>query len=103
LIAAAYSSADSALTSLTTSFSIDFLNAGDMDEKAGKFLRRWVHVLMSVLIIITALILHELLDQSALKKVFYLASLTYGPLLGLFVFGITTKRVFKIEWLVAPI
>ena len=103
LIAAAYSSADSALTSLTTSFSIDFLNINQMSEERSKQVRRMVHVGMSILIILTSLLLHMLLDQSALYKVFFLASLTYGPLLGLFVFGITTKRSLIYEWAVIPI
>lgn len=92
LIAAAYSSADSALTSLTTSFSIDFLNI----EKSGKAeqerLRRVAHILMSVALLGTILIFKYLNDDSVVWTLFKAAGYTYGPLLGLFMFGIISKR-----------
>lgn len=92
LVAAAYSSADSALTSLTTSFCVDFLNIENKPEASQKRIRLLVHIAMSVILIIVALVLSAVLDQSALYKIFFLASLTYGPLLGMFTFGIITKR-----------
>ena len=91
LIAAAYSSADSALTSLTTSFCIDFLNMDEIDEKRRVKVRKIVHIAVSLLLFIIVLILHTMLDMSAIMMVIFLASLTYGPLLGLFIFGLFTK------------
>ncbi|MFT7611535.1 MAG: Na+/proline symporter [Parvicellaceae bacterium] len=95
LIAAAYSSADSALTSLTTSFCVDFLKIESKPKDKQKKIRIIVHVLMSVVLIIVALILSAALGKSALYKIFFLASLTYGPLLGLFGFGIITNLGVK--------
>ncbi len=108
LIAAAYSSADSALTSLTTSFCVDFLNIEKRSLSQQKKIRLIVHICMSILLVVVALVLSAVLDQSALYKIFFLASLTYGPLLGMFVFGIVTKRKVHDNWvplvcIVAPI
>ncbi|NQY05963.1 MAG: sodium:solute symporter, partial [Flavobacteriaceae bacterium] len=103
LIAAAYSSADSALTSLTTSFSIDFLNIQDKDEVAQKKTRKMVHVFMSVLLIIVVVIFKYVLDGSVINKVLQIAGYTYGPLLGLFAFGIYSKRKIQDQyvWIIA--
>ncbi|MBT4774103.1 MAG: sodium:solute symporter [Crocinitomicaceae bacterium] len=108
LVAAAYSSADSALTSLTTSFCVDFLNIKEKENASKKRIRLYVHIIMSLILIIVALVLSTVLDKSALYKIFFLASLTYGPLLGMFSFGIITKRQVKDKFvplvcLVAPI
>ena len=90
LIAAAYSSADSALTSLTTSVCVDFL---DTDEKkTSKKRRQLIHVIMSVVLLITVIILNYTLDESAIWQLIWLAGFTYGPLIGLFFFGILTKH-----------
>lgn len=91
LIAAAYSSADSALTSLTTSFSIDFLNIEKKEEKKQVKTRRIVHAVMSVVLVIVVLALHETMDESAIWTLIKLAGFTYGPLIALFFFGILTK------------
>ena len=108
LVAAAYSSADSALTSLTTSFCVDFLNITEKENASKKRIRFYVHIAMSLILIVVALILSTVLDKSALYKIFFLASLTYGPLLGMFSFGIITKRQVKDKFvplicLIAPI
>ena len=92
LIAAAYSSADSALTSLTTSFSIDFLNLKDKEAKRQERIRKLVHVLMSVTIILVVIILRYTTDRSAIDLILKFAGFTYGPLIGLFFFGIISKR-----------
>ena len=92
LVAAAYSSADSALTSLTTSVCVDFLDIEKKEKEEQQKTRIKVHVIMSVALIVIALILNELLAKDALMKVFFLGGLTYGPLLGLFFYGIFTKR-----------
>ena len=102
LIAAAYSSADSALTSLTTSFSVDFLNIEDKPEVEQKPLRKKVHIGVSILLIIVVIVFNNL-DGSVVNNLFKFATFTYGPLLGLFAFGIFTKHKIKdsYAWLVA--
>jgi len=91
LIAAAYSSADSALTSLTTTVCVDFI--GDKKkEKVTISTRRKVHVIMSAILFVTVIILHYTLSLSAIWQVITLAGYTYGPLVGLFFFGIFTKN-----------
>jgi len=94
LIAAAYSSADSALTSLTTSFSVDFLNIKNKPVDKQKPLRKKVHIYTS-LVLATIVIIFNYLDGSVVSNLFKFATFTYGPLLGLFAFGILTKRVIK--------
>lgn len=95
LIAAAYSSADSALTALTTSFCVDFLGfrQGDVeaDEAKQQRTRLLVHVGFSILILITILFFRAISDDSVINSLFRAAGYTYGPLLGLFSFGILTK------------
>ena len=90
LIAAAYSSADSALTSLTTSVCVDFIDTEE--EKTSKKKRQLIHVIMSAVLLITVIILHATLDDSAIWQLIWLAGFTYGPLIGMFFFGIFTKR-----------
>lgn len=93
LIAAAYSSADSALTSLTTSFCIDIVNLKKYDEKKQKSMRLLIHLAMSVVLIMTIMIFYSLRDnESIVWTLFKAAGYTYGPLLGLFMFGIVFKR-----------
>ena len=110
LVAAAYSSADSALTALTTSFCVDFLNFEDSDddEKTKKKTRLLVHVGFSLLLFIVIIVFNNLQDSSVINKLFKVAGYTYGPLLGLFSFGIITKNKIKdryalIVCLIAPI
>ena len=93
LIAAAYSSADSALTSLTTSFCIDFLDIQKRNNK--RKTRLLVHIGFSILLFIVILIFNEINDESVINSIFKAAGYTYGPLLGLFSFGIFTKYKIK--------
>ena len=93
IIAAAYSSADSALTSLTTSFCIDFLDIQKRDNK--RRTRLLVHIGFSILLFIVILIFNEINDESVINSIFKAAGYTYGPLLGLFSFGIFTKYKIK--------
>ncbi|MEM6697123.1 MAG: sodium:solute symporter, partial [Bacteroidota bacterium] len=97
LIAAAYSSADSALTSLTTSFCVDFLDfeKSERSEEAKKRTRLFVHIGFSVLLLIVIMIVNAMDDDSIINKLFTFAGYTYGPLLGLFAFGMFTKRTLK--------
>ena len=93
IIAAAYSSADSALTSLTTSFCIDFLDIQKRNNK--RKIRLVVHVGFSILLFIVILIFNEINNESVINSIFKAAGYTYGPLLGLFSFGIFTKYKIK--------
>jgi Na+/proline symporter len=95
LIAAAYSSADSALTSLTTSFCIDFLNIEHKEDRQQVQTRKWVHVGFSLLLVVAILIFKAINDDSVISALFKVAGYTYGPLLGLFAFGIFTKWNIK--------
>ncbi len=97
LIAAAYSSADSALTSLTTSFSIDILEIDKQKSKPEQErIRKKIHVLFSIVLIITILIFkYVIADESVISNIFKFAGYTYGPLLGLYAFGLFTKLNIK--------
>jgi Na+/proline symporter len=97
LIAAAYSSADSALTSLTTSFSVDFLNIEKKEVSKQKPLRKKVHIGVSLVLVIVVIIFNSL-DGSVVSNLFKFATFTYGPLLGLFAFGVLTKRAVKDQY-----
>lgn len=103
LIAAAYSSADSALTSLTTSFCVDFLNVQEKEEKEQKRIRKRTHVLMSVALVIVIIAFKYILSSNVIDSLLTVAGYTYGPLLGLFAFGIFTKHQIKDSyvWIVA--
>jgi Na+/proline symporter len=92
IIAAAYSSADSALTSLTTSFCIDFLGFEKKERLNSERLRKQVHVAFSILLFFVVMIFKAFNNQSVVVALFRVAGYTYGPLLGLFAFGILTKR-----------
>ena len=95
LIAAVYSSADSALTSLTTSFCVDFLEIEKRKKFHQKKLRKKVHIGMSLLLILVVILFKYILDRNVIDGLLTVAGYTYGPLLGLFAFGIFTN--FKIK------
>ncbi|MDX1462573.1 MAG: sodium:solute symporter [Marinirhabdus sp.] len=97
LIAAAYSSADSALTSLTTSFSIDILDIEKKYSKADQLkIRKRVHIGMSLLLILVIVFFNYVIgDTSVIVKLFTFAGYTYGPLLGLYAFGLFSKWQVK--------
>ncbi|MGB1315640.1 MAG: sodium:solute symporter [Chitinophagales bacterium] len=92
LIAAAYSSADSALTSLTTTFSVDFLK---LDKTKDTKKRLFVHVAFSLILMLVIFGFKQLNNDSIVWEIFKLAGYTYGPLLGLFAFGLLTKIKIK--------
>lgn len=98
LIAAAYSSADGALTALTTSFCIDFMHIQSKSEAKQKSIRKQVHIGMSVALAVIIIIFNYLLDSSVIDTLLKAAAYTYGPLLGLFAFGIFTKWQVKDKW-----
>lgn len=95
LIAAAYSSADSALTALTTSFCIDFLNINKKPVDKQIAIRKKTHIGMSVLLILVIIIFKYILDKNVIDGLLTVATYTYGPLLGLFSFGIITNYQIK--------
>ena len=92
IIAAAFSSADSALTALTTSFCVDILGVQREEAKRAKRTRLKVHVMISVLFVLIILAFKAVNNRSVIDAIYMIASYTYGPLLGLFVFGLFTKR-----------
>ncbi|MGP1393278.1 MAG: sodium:solute symporter [Candidatus Cryptobacteroides sp.] len=92
LVSCAYSAGGSALTSLTTSFTIDILGISNKSEKSITTTRYRVHIAMAILMYFIILIFNLLNNTSAIDAVYRIASYTYGPLLGMFTFGIFTKR-----------
>ena len=99
LVAAAYSSADSALTALTTSFCVDFLGY-ERSKPTDIRKRRWVHIGFAFILFITILIFNAINNEAVIKELFRAAGFTYGPLLGLFSFGILTKNKINDKYVV---
>jgi len=98
LISAAFPSADGALTSLTTSVSIDLLGLErkeHLSEKAKTRTRYIVHISIAAVFFICVLIFRSLNDRAIIDKLFTIAGYTYGPLLGMYTFGLFTSRVAK--------
>lgn len=95
LTAATFATTDSALTALTTSFCVDFLNFDKKGDRNQQYLirtRHMVHIGFSVLMLLVILVFRILNDDSVVNAIFKAAGYTYGPLLGLFAFGMFTKR-----------
>ncbi len=104
LIAAAYSSADSALTSLTTSFCVDFLGFNKKEDNNSpqlKRTRRMVHIGFSAALFLVILLFYAINDRSVINQLFTISGYTYGPLLGLYAFGFFNK--IKINDSLAPV
>lgn len=98
LISAAFPSADGALTSLTTSISIDFLGLKDhkgLTEKSKIRIRYIVHLAVATVLCICVLIFNSLKDEAVIDKLFTIAGYTYGPLLGMYTFGLFTRFQVK--------
>ncbi len=105
LTAAAYSSADSGMTALTTSFCVDFLNfekKTDVPEEKLKRTRILVHLGVTAVLFVLILIFNAMSDTAVITKLFQIAAFTYGPLLGLFVFGMFTRLKVR-DHLVLPV
>lgn len=101
LTAATFATTDSALTALTTSYCVDFLNFNKKENPNDPALvkkRNYVHLGFSVLLLIVILVFRLINDDSVVNAIFTAASYTYGPLLGLFCFGLFTKRAVKDKW-----
>ncbi|MDX5481313.1 MAG: sodium:solute symporter [Hymenobacteraceae bacterium] len=95
IIAITYASADSALTALTTSFCVDFLNFRERSEHERVRLRYFVHFGFSVVMLLVILAVKMLNDENVITALFLVAGYTYGPLLGLYSFGLYTRRALR--------
>jgi len=98
IIAAAFSSADSALTALTTSFCVDIIDLPKKKESNQKKIRMLVHIGFTLLMFLVIILFNELNDSSVVSAVFKVAGFTYGPLLGLFLYGLISKRQVHDKW-----
>lgn len=108
LISSAYSAAGSALTALTTSFTVDILGVKGKSEEQVSHLRKRVHIGMAVVMGVVIFIFNVLNNTSVIDAVYTLASYTYGPILGLFAFGLSVKtpvrdRYIPLVAIVSPI
>jgi Na+/proline symporter len=92
IIAATFASSDSALASLTTSFSVDILGVQHNEPKVAERKRKYTHIGMSILFVVIMLVFKVLNDTSVIDAIYKIASYTYGPLLGMFAFGLFTRR-----------
>ena len=99
LISAAYSAAGSALTALTTSFTVDILGAKNKAENELVKIRKRVHIGMAITMGVVIFVFNLLHNTSVLDAVYILASYTYGPILGLFAFGIFTKKQVRDKYI----
>lgn len=91
LVAAAFSSSDSALTALTTSVTIDILNKENAPEEVTRKVRNRVHIILSLIFLLVILVFRALNNRSIIDTIFTIAGYTYGPLLGLYAFGMFTR------------
>ncbi len=102
LIAAAYSAAGSALTSLTTSFTVDVLDGQNRyDDRKLTDVRKSVHVGMSVIMGLIIIGFYYFIEQDAISAVYTVAAYTYGPILGLFVYGMFWQKPVHDRWVPA--
>lgn len=92
IIAAAFSNSDSALTAMTTSVCIDLLNTEKNTEEISRRKRKIVHLLLSVLLAFFICLVEMLNNKSVIDAIYIIASYTYGPLLGMFAFGLFTRK-----------
>jgi len=95
IIAAAFASSDSALASLTTSFSVDILGVRQLEPAKAERYRKYTHIGMSVVFVVIMLVFKLVNNKSIIDAVYTIAGYTYGPLLGMFAFGLFTKKQVK--------
>jgi Na+/proline symporter len=98
LVSCAFSAGGSALTALTTSFTVDIIGTAGKSEEKVASTRKKVHLGMAVLMGLVIIVFYLLDTKSAIDAVYKLASYTYGPILGMFAFGIFTKREVRDRW-----
>jgi SSS family transporter len=95
IIASSYASADSALAALTTSFCIDFLDFKNKEEKVKQRQKFYVHIGISLMFLLIIIVFRQINERSLIDAVLDMAGYTYGPLVGLYAFGLYTKRALK--------
>ena len=99
LVSAAYSAAGSALTALTTSFTVDILESDKRQQpEALARTRKWVHVAMAAVMGLVIIVFYAISNSDAISAVYTLASYTYGPILGLFAFGMMCRAAVRDRW-----
>ncbi len=98
LIAAAYSSADGAITALTTSFMIDILGKGTNDDKSSNKTRYNIHFMISTAVFFVIMLFREINNEAVIQQLFTIAGYTYGPLLGLYAFGLFSDKQLNDKW-----
>ena len=98
LVSCAYSAGGSALTALTTSFTVDIIGTSGKSEEKVTSTRKKVHLAMAVLMGVVIVVFYLLNTKSVIDAVYKLASYTYGPILGMFAFGIFCKREVRDKW-----
>ncbi|MBK6732347.1 MAG: sodium:solute symporter [Bacteroidetes bacterium] len=101
ITAATFSSADSVLTTLTTSFYIDILGKSteaEHESKSNRTTRHIIHIAFAILLLAVIIVFQRINNDTVINAVFTVAGYTYGPLLGLFAFGILTKRNVRDRW-----
>ena len=99
IMSAAFSSADSALTSLTTSFCVDILDTSKRKPETAKRIRLKTHIYISIVFILTILIFRIVNNTSIINAIYTMVSYTYGPLVGMFAFGLFTKIRPNDKWI----
>ena len=98
IIAAAFSNSDSALTAMTTSVCVDLLNTEKDTEETARRKRDKVHLSLSVLLAFFICLVEILNNKSVIDAIYIIASYTYGPLLGMFAFGLFTLLCYLADW-----
>ena len=98
LVSCAFAAGGSALTALTTSFTVDIIGTKGKSEEQVTTIRKKVHLLMAFLMGVVIFVFYLLNTKSAIDAVYKLASYTYGPILGMFAFGIFSKRKVNDKW-----
>lgn len=98
IIAAAFSNSDSALTAMTTSVCVDLLNTDKDTEEVALRKRKKTHLLLSIVLAFFICLVEILNDKSVIDAIYIIASYTYGPLLGMFAFGLFTRRKTNDRW-----
>ena len=98
IIAAAFSNSDSALTAMTTSVCVDLLDTNKDTEEVARQQRGRVHIILSVILILFICLVEALNNKSVIDAIYIIASYTYGPLLGMFAFGLFTRRTTRDRW-----
>lgn len=99
IMSAAFSSADSALTSLTTSFCVDILNTNKLEKNKAKKVRLKTHIMISIVMILVISVFDIVKNKSIIDTIYTLVSYTYGPLVGMFAFGLFTKIRPNDKWI----